>query len=110
MWTLQTFCFFFPRSGHHRDLHSFPTRRSSDLPDQHAEDNFEHDQRDPDEPGQRTGQVHPDPAGDRKGTRLSSSHVEISYAVFCLKKKMSTIADSRETAHTHNTAPLCHSS
>src|SRR5690606_39930918 len=24
---------------------------------------------------------------DRKGTRLNSSHVEISYAVFCLKKK-----------------------
>src|SRR5690349_22604779 len=28
-------------------------------------------------------------AGDRKSTRLNSSHVEISYAVFCLKKKMS---------------------
>src|SRR5438874_3600011 len=26
--------------------------------------------------------------GDRKSTRLNSSHVEISYAVFCLKKKM----------------------
>src|SRR5438874_6759408 len=25
--------------------------------------------------------------GDRKSTRLNSSHVEISYAVFCLKKK-----------------------
>src|SRR6266496_5379768 len=25
-------------------------------------------------------------AGDRKSTRLNSSHVEISYAVFCLKK------------------------
>src|SRR5690349_23977068 len=25
---------------------------------------------------------------DRKSTRLNSSHVEISYAVFCLKKKM----------------------
>src|SRR5690606_41150135 len=34
---------------------------------------------------------HPDPAGDdgedRKSTRLNSSHVKISYAVFCLKKK-----------------------
>src|SRR5204862_7622883 len=28
-----------------------------------------------------------DAAGDRKSTRLNSSHVEISYAVFCLKKK-----------------------
>src|SRR5204863_7490551 len=26
-------------------------------------------------------------AKDRKSTRLNSSHVEISYAVFCLKKK-----------------------
>src|SRR5204863_794529 len=25
--------------------------------------------------------------GDRQSTRLNSSHVEISYAVFCLKKK-----------------------
>src|SRR5699024_12353969 len=28
-----------------------------------------------------------DPDGDRKSTRLNSSHVSISYAVFCLKKK-----------------------
>src|SRR5690349_24660597 len=28
---------------------------------------------------------------DRKSTRLNSSHVEISYAVFCLKKKKSTL-------------------
>src|SRR5437660_8213462 len=27
---------------------------------------------------------------DRKSTRLNSSHVAISYAVFCLKKKMNT--------------------
>src|SRR5439155_4041021 len=27
------------------------------------------------------------PARDRKSTRLNSSHVAISYAVFCLKKK-----------------------
>src|SRR5437773_3589999 len=27
------------------------------------------------------------PAGDRKSTRLNSSHITISYAVFCLKKK-----------------------
>src|SRR5690625_6561837 len=29
---------------------------------------------------------------DRKSTRLNSSHVAISYAVFCLKKKTSTTA------------------
>src|SRR5436309_11650993 len=28
-----------------------------------------------------------DGPGDRKSTRLNSSHVKISYAVFCLKKK-----------------------
>src|SRR5690349_23776252 len=31
-----------------------------------------------------------DPVLDRKSTRLNSSHVEISYAVFCLKKKKNT--------------------
>src|SRR5204863_10207428 len=31
--------------------------------------------------------IFPPYAGDRKSTRLNSSHVEISYAVFCLKKK-----------------------
>src|SRR3989454_7808104 len=29
--------------------------------------------------------------GDRKSTRLNSSHLVISYAVFCLKKKKDTI-------------------
>src|SRR5260221_5734816 len=29
-------------------------------------------------------------AGDRKSTRLNSSHTVISYAVFCLKKKKNT--------------------
>src|SRR3712207_8654451 len=30
-------------------------------------------------------------AGDRKSTRLNSSHANISYAVFCLKKKNKTV-------------------
>ena len=30
------------------------------------------------------------PWGDRKSTRLNSSHLVISYAVFCLKKKKHT--------------------
>src|SRR5947209_15916092 len=34
-------------------------------------------------------------AGDRKSTRLNSSHANISYAVFCLKKKRTTTALSR---------------
>src|SRR5699024_12417242 len=32
---------------------------------------------------------------DRKSTRLNSSHVSISYAVFCLKKKKKTMQSSR---------------
>src|SRR5207253_6441329 len=36
--------------------------------------------------------------GDRKSTRLNSSHVAISYAVFCLKKKNAkrTLKDIRD--------------
>src|SRR5258707_2896369 len=30
---------------------------------------------------------------DRKSTRLNSSHANISYAVFCLKKKKQSVAD-----------------
>src|SRR2546426_4767667 len=32
------------------------------------------------------------PAADRKSTRLNSSHLVISYGVFCLKKKKKNIA------------------
>src|SRR5699024_11477996 len=45
----------------------------------------EHD-RDGDEHHRRRGHVRA--VGDRKSTRLNSSHVSISYAVFCLKKKI----------------------
>src|SRR2546426_5294429 len=39
-------------------------------------------------------------AGDRKSTRLNSSHLVISYAVFCLKKK-----NKNEITHSeHNQA------
>src|SRR5215469_15812552 len=43
-------------------------------------------------------------AVDRKSTRLNSSHVEISYAVFCLKKKKNTILTSHllKTKHKKN--------
>src|SRR3712207_9273480 len=33
----------------------------------------------------------PAPSEDRKSTRLNSSHANISYAVFCLKKKKSIL-------------------
>src|SRR5438132_5737300 len=91
--------FFSSCSRDHRDLHSFPTRRSSDLtgervgpamialqerlmiegvnvrrPPRHKQkdDTFDHK---------------PLLQRDRKSTRLNSSHTVISYAVFCLKKK-----------------------
>src|SRR3989442_8247436 len=45
---------------------------------------------------------------DRKSTRLNSSHVRISYAVFCLKKKKL----NERTTPTHRSrssaATLCH--
>src|SRR5437899_4501561 len=37
--------------------------------------------------GVRTGEAEHDGLRDRKSTRLNSSHLGISYAVFCLKKK-----------------------
>src|SRR3712207_7876511 len=39
------------------------------------------------EPG---AEIHRVGIGDRKSTRLNSSHANISYAVFCLKKKHNT--------------------
>src|SRR5207245_11368707 len=85
----------------HRDLHSFPTRRSSDLGDRAAR------ARVPSRAGpghdrvlqsrgapllrRRHAGAAPHPVTsigtDRKSTRLNSSHGSISYAVFCLKKK-----------------------
>src|SRR5258707_9695327 len=42
-------------------------------------------------------QGHPLPGslGDRKSTRLNSSHANISYAVFCLKKKKNKECDEK---------------
>src|SRR3712207_7764043 len=39
---------------------------------------------------------------DRKSTRLNSSHANISYAVFCLKKKKHTIIQQRCNAPEQN--------
>src|SRR2546430_8729677 len=46
------------------------------------------------------------PAGrDRKSTRLNSSHSQISYAVFCLKKKKKT---KKRTHNQNMTYNMCH--
>src|SRR3712207_7678233 len=39
-------------------------------------------------------------AGDRKSTRLNSSHANISYAVFCLKKKKNDVCVAAPHAST----------
>src|SRR3712207_8102241 len=42
-------------------------------------------------------------AGDRKSTRLKSSHANISYAVFCLKKNKPYIQRTLQTIHSSYT-------
>src|SRR5699024_11997506 len=97
--------FFSPSYPLRRFLHAFPTRRSSDL-----DRNWEWRTSRQLEPQplldsgccgfhrlcHRRILVHPSPKPprraaidlrDRKSTRLNSSHVSISYAVFCLQKK-----------------------
>src|SRR5207253_10850051 len=97
---------FFSCPRPHRDPHSFPTRRSSDLAQpllrggrghaaHHAHGVGGAVRSDGGAAGRRGAgsqrlershhrrRRHP----DRKSTRLDSSHVAISYAVFCLKKK-----------------------
>src|SRR5437762_11385107 len=90
--------FFFYSSGAHRDLHSFPTRRSSDLYDQQIPATVlrlgnpsQEDELAKIGVQLAGGALMKDARvvvkGDRKSTRLNSSHRCISYAVFCLKKK-----------------------
>src|SRR5437773_6140638 len=43
------------------------------------------------------------PARDRKSTRLNSSHITISYAVFCLKKKKKQKSNIQKQRPTHDT-------
>src|SRR5690349_24027426 len=64
----------------------FPTRRSSDLVEVEVDDVALADGGDGAADVGLGGDV-----ADRKSTRLNSSHVEISYAVFCLKKKNETV-------------------
>src|SRR5437660_8029393 len=84
-------------------LHSFPTRRSSDLylatiAADIVNASLMTDVTTPcwlwesSKGGRYGGQAwSASRTSDRKSTRLNSSHVAISYAVFCLKKKMSEI-------------------
>src|SRR3712207_8280910 len=58
---------------------------------------------------QRTAPEHPEQrhGEDRKSTRLNSSHANISYAVFCLKKKnIRTQLESRNKKSGVSSEPL----
>src|SRR5688572_32287406 len=68
---------------HHRILHSFPTRRSSDLSFCSGATRAKTAVRSATAGSSSSGIF----SRDRKSTRLNSSHSQISYAVFCLKKK-----------------------
>src|SRR5690606_40094595 len=106
-----SYIFYYSCYHVHRHLHAFPTRRSSDLTgtarlldaavkhgvaafifgssssvygNNHKTPFAESDPVDfPISPYAATKRA----GEDRKSTRLNSSHVKISYAVFCLKKK-----------------------
>src|SRR5207244_13023511 len=77
----------------HPHLHSFPTRRSSDLnaivaPSASLFSNeATSSQASERGPPSLSRSLVASASGDRKSTRLNSSHQIISYAVFCLKKK-----------------------
>src|ERR1039458_170797 len=71
------------RAADPRDLHSFPTRRSSDLnPDIVYVAALGHLWG----PNEMRGVYRTTDGGDRKSTRLNSSHLGISYAVFFVQR------------------------
>src|SRR3712207_8703212 len=105
----ETLCFFFflmirrpPRSTlfPYTTLFRSDERRGEHRPDQHqpvgddpvveVDQRHRHEQQHEREAEQRV-------LVDRKSTRLNSSHANISYAVFCLKKKK-MLHDSRPTS------------
>src|SRR5437870_8292358 len=91
---------FYYYSVDHPHLHSFPTRRSSDLTDEGAACGREAVLDERAQPLQRGCEIDSEVDSDRKSTRLNSSHVAISYAVFCLKKKSLT-SGSRAMGTSH---------
>src|SRR5690606_41293573 len=106
---LSRFFVFFECAGALRDLPSFPTRRSSDLL---LDDRGQHQRLLGGGQRQAGGAAGPRALQrgvhrvvgaaqqvevDRKSTRLNSSHVKISYAVFCLKKKKKTSGKYNDT-------------
>src|SRR5205809_3806585 len=99
--------FFFYCSGALRVLHSFPTRRSSDLV-RSARSLSQGSVwkrclgRASAVSARRAGARHRFQT-DRKSTRLNSSHGYISYAVFCLKKKKKKKTNTNKNKKIHTT-------
>src|SRR5688500_19824863 len=102
MYTIAAASLFLRDSSSHRQLHSFPTRRSSDLVVATPEKLDFALRNDPtllDDVGllifdeghmiglnEREIRYEVQVQRDRKSTRLNSSHLVSSYAVFCLRK------------------------
>src|SRR5688572_31530098 len=93
-------------SADRRHLHSFPTRRSSDL--KVARNCSTAGNSSCPKSGLICSRIGPSfgpillqmsPDLDRKSTRLNSSHSQISYAVFCLKKKSHSAQTTSASAH-----------
>src|SRR5687768_18012533 len=98
--------FFFYGDAGHRVLHSFPTRRSSDLEECPNETRTVGQWLVVVGPGCRVSGAGTSER-DRKSTRLNSSHGYISYAVFCLKKKRGPVV-TRSLLTASATASLPH--
>src|SRR5947209_15581721 len=94
----------FSSPPHPSDLHPFPTRRSSDLSLGYTAHLWRHAR-------ERAADVirRALPRIDRKSTRLNSSHANISYAVFCLKKKIS-LKRRRRANYAYTTSHITSSS
>src|SRR5205809_6223509 len=98
MYSFNGFCLCLP--AFHRSLHSFPTRRSSDLVCLEVSTAewvcswSSRSVRVTVEDAPLLAASASSRSRDRKSTRLNSSHGYISYAVFCLKKKRTPAEES----------------
>src|SRR5262245_62761430 len=127
---MHTSYFLYYVYGHHPDLYSFPTRRSSDLLQMRicepgaaastaswmrvkpalGQSNLSSSTTICGALTATVGRAENSEKTDRKSTRLNSSHLGISYAVFCLKKKKKKNKQKTKQRNTRkkNTRPEYH--